>query len=70
MERPYTDDDGISRKWLNMAAERGNAEAQYCLGMYFSTLGEVEDALKWLRKATNQGHKNAKEILRQLEADL
>jgi TPR repeat protein len=53
-----------------MAAERGNAEAQYCLGVASSTVGDVAEALKWLRKAANQGHKNAKEALRKLKFDL
>jgi hypothetical protein len=52
---------------LRKAAERGDAEAQYKLGLaYFEGEGVRQDqteAVKWFRKAAEQGHANAQSNL-------
>lgn len=56
--------------WYRRAAEAGNAEAQYRLGMVLKS-GKTdgadgpEQAVGWLRKAAEQGHARAKEALGQ-----
>ncbi|MBQ9694638.1 MAG: SEL1-like repeat protein [Kiritimatiellae bacterium] len=60
-------------KWYCEAAEKGDQEAQYWMGIYFDrghgsglhnhSLG---DALKWYRKAAEQGHSGAKQRLQEL----
>ena len=52
-------------------AERGDAEAQYQLGRIYAQ-GDSEgkylsEAMKWLRKAAEQGHGNAISFLKELE---
>ncbi len=50
-------------KWLRMAAEQGNADAQHILGViYQSGQGVPQDnleAAKWFRKAAEQGNADA-----------
>jgi len=50
-----------------MAAEQGNAVAQYCMGILCNNGEGVEqnyaDAAKWFRKAGNQGYANAQYAL-------
>jgi TPR repeat protein len=53
-----------------LAAERGDAEAQYMLGVryYMTGMGGMNvkdqaEAIKWLRMASNQGHSNAQFML-------
>ena len=45
---------------LQLSADRGDVEAQFCLGVYYSsTLGEAFDfaeAARWYRKAAEQDH--------------
>ena len=52
------------------AAEKGNAEAQYMLGLCYGTGKGVEmgraEAVKWFRKASEQGFEPAKQILSKL----
>jgi hypothetical protein len=54
--------------WYRRAAETGDAEAQYRLGMVLKS-GKTEgtdgpeQAVAWLRKAAEQGHQKAKEAL-------
>ena len=52
------------------AAERGNAEAQYMLGLCYGTGKGVEvdqaEAKKWYRKASEQGFVPAKQLLSEL----
>ncbi len=54
--------------WYRRAAEAGDAEAQYRLGMVLKS-GKTEatdgpeQAVAWLRKAADQGHQKAKEAL-------
>ena len=53
------------------AAEQGYAQAQFDLGhCYFYGWGVAEDkaeAVKWYRKAAEQGHEKAKAALKELE---
>ena len=55
------------------AAEQGLAEAQYNLGVcYINGWGvpqDVEEAIKWLRKAAEQGYEDAIDALKALEVD-
>ena len=50
-------------KWYRKAAEQGDADAQYYLGLcYYRGEGikqNYEDAVKWYRKAADQGNANA-----------
>ena len=54
-------------KWYRKAADQGNKEAQYFLGICYQLGKSVnknnEEAAKWYRKASSQGHANAKEAL-------
>lgn len=56
-----------SARWYRKAAEQGNAEAQYCLGLcYYGALGvELDDteAVKWFRLAAEQGIPDAQKAL-------
>ncbi|MDR1485938.1 MAG: hypothetical protein LBT09_14095 [Planctomycetaceae bacterium] len=56
---------------LKVEAEKGNAEAQFKLGVcYLDGEGVKKDyaeAVKWLRKVAEQGYAEAKEILQQIE---
>lgn len=56
--------------WYIAAAEHGNAEAQYRLGGCFEAgtgvEKDLEEAVKWLNKAVNQGYDNAKIALSNL----
>ena len=55
-------------EWINKAAEKNNADAQYFLGsMYQSGEGVAKDkrkALEWLNKSAQQGNKKAIEELK------
>ena len=57
-------------KWWHQAAEQGDVEAQYNLGLcYFKGdygKQDTKEAVKWLRKAAEQGYENAKDALREL----
>lgn len=45
------------------AAARGDMEAQYKLGSFY----DVPDAIEWLKKAANQGHKGAAVVQKLLQ---
>lgn len=60
-------------EWYLKAAEKGNQEAQYWMGVYFDKghgvyfhKHSLGDALKWYRKAAEQGHVGAKQRLQEL----
>jgi TPR repeat protein len=68
-------------KWLRLAAEQGDGEAQNILGLQLASAycrggqnsfypGGEDEALKWLRLSVAQGNENAKSNLRQFESDL
>ena len=52
-----------SVKWYTMAAEQGNADAQFCLGICYKQGEGVDtdykEAVKWLTKSAEQGNANA-----------
>ena len=54
-------------KWYRKAADQGDADAQFNLGvMYYNGEGVPEDdkeAVKWWRKAAEQGHAEAQYFL-------
>lgn len=70
----YTRDVSEALKWLSMAANNGDAEAQYFLGIaYFRNNGFPRDnvqALRWLYKASQQGYPKAKVALQYLESQM
>ena len=56
-------------RWWKKAAEQGHAEAQFILGMTYTTGGDSipenqAEAKRWLKMAANQGHSNARTMLR------
>ena len=50
-------------KWFRKAAEQGDSEAQYNLGLFYDKGEGVEknhsEAIKWYKKAAEQGHAKA-----------
>jgi len=56
--------------WFAKAAKQGDPEAQYKLGlMYRDGLGVTQnksESRRWLRKAANNGHGEAKQALDEL----
>ena len=61
--RGVAQDDSAAMKWYRMAADQGDANAQYNLGvMYQNGQGVAQDdsaAIKWFRMAADQGDANA-----------
>ncbi len=67
----YRDGKGVAKnkkealKWFKLAAEKGDADAQYNLGMmHYAGFGkkhykENSEAYRWVRKAAEQGHAKA-----------
>ena len=57
-------------RWLYKAARKGNAEAQFYLGMHYihgdGVKRSTDEAVRWFRKAAAQGHDGADEELRRL----
>ncbi|MEN8220548.1 MAG: tetratricopeptide repeat protein [Pseudomonadota bacterium] len=53
-------------------AEQGDAQAQYNLGLIYAkgvgVYPNLQEAIKWARKAAEQGHANAQNLLKQLSA--
>jgi len=60
-------------KWFSMAAVRGSAEAQYCLGVYYADKNAAGKdpnlAEKWLRKACRGEYERACQKLKELGAE-
>jgi len=48
-----------AEKWYRKAAEQGNADAQYELGIWYLDGDDEKAAVKWVRKAAEQGHMDA-----------
>lgn len=48
-----------AKKWLNKAADLGNAEAQGLLGALYYEADNKKEAVKWLSKAAEQGNETA-----------
>jgi len=56
-------------KWFLRAAEQGNAFAQFELGRCYYVNEEMAEAVYWMRKAVEQGHKKAG-LLQSIEKEL
>ena len=60
-------------KWLEKAAEQGDAEAQYKMGMFYknsyrrTVITTNPNAEKWLKLAAEQGHAGAQNTLGEIE---
>jgi TPR repeat protein len=57
--------DAEAMKWYRLAADQGDATAQYFLGgtYHFRQPQNYAEALKWYRRAAEQGHASAQNIL-------
>ncbi len=57
-------------RWYRLAADQGNAGAQYNLGLCYENgwgvTQSLEEAARWYRKAAEQGYEKAKEALKNL----
>lgn len=64
----------IAANWFQMAAEQGDSNAQFNLGvMYELGNGVTQDinrAIRWYHLAAQQGHVEAMGVLRILQSDL
>jgi len=56
-------DNAQALVWFRKAAELGQADAQYYLGLAYKRIDTVE-ALRWLRKAAQNGHTEAADELK------
>jgi tetratricopeptide (TPR) repeat protein len=63
------DDPEEGLKHLRVAAGEGNAEAMLRVGEVLADIGMEDEALPWLRLASANGKKKAKELLESLEED-
>ena len=52
-----------AEKWWKLAGERGNASAQFSLGLMYEEKGEFSKALEWYRKSAKQGNYKAQNNL-------
>ena len=63
-------DYGEAVRWYRLAAEQGNAPAQFNLGVAYvngdGVTRDNEEALRWYRLAAEQGHAPAQERLDRL----
>ena len=60
-------DEAEAVRWYRMAAEQGDASAQYNLGIRYDNgrgvLKDEAEAVRWYRMAAEQGHADAQAIL-------
>jgi len=65
--RTNPDADREAARWFFEAARRGHADAQYHLGLLFYAGTGVEkntdEALKWIRRAADNGHEAARQFM-------
>ena len=62
----YPDNDAWAEKWYRKAAERGDAKAQYSLGVVLANLNGAQsyaEVMAWFRKAAEQGDAEAHYML-------
>jgi serine/threonine protein kinase len=52
--------------WWNLAAEKGNAQAQYYIGSYYYNRDNIDEAKVWLGKSANNSYKYAIDLLKQI----
>ena len=57
-------------KYYKEAAQQGNTEAQYCLGVCYYTSRDYDEAVKWYRKAAGKGHVEAQAKINAIEQEL
>ena len=62
------EDYGKALHWLLESASNGFAHAMYCLGLEYES-EDVELAKKWLKKAADLGHEEAKDRLKWIEKE-
>lgn len=64
-------DDQAALSWFKLAAEQGDPDGQFYLGNMFrhgrGGKQNLEEAAKWYKKATDQGHEGAKMALKSLK---
>jgi len=63
-EKYYSD---LSIKYYTIAANKGNTNAMFNLGLRYSTLEDNENAKKWFQNALKAGEKDAEIELKKLE---
>lgn len=56
-------------KWIQIAAENNNPEAQFRLGRYYNHIGDDSNAFDWFVKAAQNGDENGKYWLGQAYLD-
>jgi TPR repeat protein len=61
-----TQDEKEGVRWLKTAAENGNMDAVFNLGVYFFQKGDENTGTEWLRIAAEQGHEKATEFLKEI----
>jgi hypothetical protein len=54
-------------KFYLIAAEKGDEEAMFNLGLTYKILENYSEARKWFQKAAERGDEKAKEYLKELE---
>jgi TPR repeat protein len=52
--------------WLRKSATDGNSAAQYIIGCDLESMGEIDEAISWLKLAAANGHESAKKKLTSL----
>lgn len=57
----------LSIKYYTIAANKGNKNAMFNLGLEYSTLEDKENAKKWFQNALKAGEKDAEIELKKLE---
>lgn len=59
-------------EWYRKAAEQGDADAQYKLGLFYENgygvTQDKEQAMQWYKKAAEQGNENAKKALDKMQS--
>jgi len=65
-----TKDEVEAVKWWHKAADQGNIDAQFNLGIAYSRGDGVakneSESIKWYRRAADQGDTNARKVLQDL----
>ena len=73
MAEPDTGNKVEAFDWCRMAAEQGNAVAQFNLGRCYAhgegVNEDMTEAVKWFRAAAEQGDENAKVLLEEIESE-
>jgi TPR repeat protein len=59
-------DLGKAKYWFQKSADQGDADGQYGLAGYYFTVQDYKSSVEWLKKAAEQGHGEAREMLERL----